>query len=101
MQIGGSQFGGLLSPIHINEGRNATHPGPPNQVPRAAHLGHLVLAWWVHWGGVVEKSRKVPGNLLVKSFLNFYTGVELELQKWLDTVPWYAVGGVELIDDLV
>jgi len=51
--------------------------------------------------GFVGKSRKVPGNLLVKSFLNFYTGVELELQKWLDTVPWYAVGGVELIDDLV
>ena len=51
--------------------------------------------------GFVGKSRKVPRNLLLKSFPNSYTGVGLELQKWLDTVPWYAVGGVELIDDLV
>jgi hypothetical protein len=28
MQIGGSLGQGLLSPIHINEGRKATHPGP-------------------------------------------------------------------------
>jgi len=72
--------------------------------PSAARLGPWALSTGVVDSlgeGFVGKSRKVPGNLLVKSFLNFYTGVELELQKWLDTVPWYAVGGVELIDDLV
>jgi len=25
------------------------HPGTPNQVSHASHLGPLVLVWWIHW----------------------------------------------------
>ena len=44
---------GLLSPIQTVETRKA-HPRAPNQVPRASHLGPLMLEWWIHWGGVRE-----------------------------------------------
>ena len=41
---------GLLSLIHINEGRKVTHPETLDQVPRASDIGPLVLEMWIHWG---------------------------------------------------
>jgi len=48
MQIGGSLGQGLLCSIQTVETRTVD-PRAPNLVPRASHLGHLVLVWWIHW----------------------------------------------------
>ena len=42
-------------------------PGGLDQVPRASHLGGLVLEWWIHWEGVLfftmTFSTFIPNNL--------------------------------------
>ncbi|MGY9036110.1 MAG: hypothetical protein ACKVKC_09940, partial [Rhodobacterales bacterium] len=55
MQKGGSLGQGLLSPIHINEGRKAMYLGPRTKcrAPRTSGIGPLRLVGWVHWGGVL------------------------------------------------
>ena len=73
MQIGGSLGQGLLSPIQTVETRTAD-PWGLDQVPRAAHLGPLVLGWWFHWG--------------VKKWDNCFVYRERELNRFqLENLP--------------
>jgi len=37
-------------------------PGTLDQVPRASHLGHLVLEWWIHLGRVCLDQRVKYGH---------------------------------------
>jgi hypothetical protein len=62
MQIGGSLGQGLLCSIQTIETRTAD-PRAPDQVPRASHLGHLVLEWWIHWGRVYDKQVTLYKNI--------------------------------------
>ena len=56
---------GLLIPIHINEGRKATHQGAELS---ASHLEPLVLVLWIHWEGLLESKKTQNKPLFASNF---------------------------------